>query len=113
LKAHDQTIKDDPGRVSQVLKWLLLVIELGLLCVLCLVVFLVPAPPYPGKAPEEVGLALLASLTALLCGALFVRNSKEAKRSFVSVLLTPPCVICLCVLGVVIVPITLGFFRSR
>ena len=113
MKAHRQTIKDHLGGVSQVLKWLLFGVELVLLSVLCLVVFLVPAPPYPGKAPQEVGVALLASLTAFLCGALFVRNSKTATWSLVRVLLTPPCVICLCVLGVVIFPITVGFLRSK
>lgn len=95
-----------------VMKWLLFAVEAALLVLLCLVVFLVPVPPFPGKAPQELGVALLSLVTALLCGTLFARASRKA-ASVISVLLTPPCVICACVLFVVAVPITMGFLRAR
>ena len=89
-------------------KWSLLGIELLFLGVLCLVVFLVPAPPYPRKTPHEIILALLSAATALLCGKIFVRDSGRANSSFANVLSTPPCVVCFVVLGAVVIPITIG-----
>jgi hypothetical protein len=97
----------------QFLKWGALVVEIFLLCLLLIVTFLVPVPPFPhGKVPQEALLVGLSAVVSLAAGALFLK-SKQPTMSLVDLISSPPCVMGATVIAIVVVPIVIGFLRGR
>ena len=114
MALHASVQNHHVGVGYQVLKWSAFGVELLLLCVLLVVTFLVPVPPFQyGKTPQEVLLVALSAAVSLAVGALFLRGSKSSTMSLVNLISSPPCVIGLTVIAIVIVPMVIGFLRSR
>lgn len=98
----------------QVLKWTAFSIELLILCVLLVITFLVPVPSFQyGKTPQEALLVALSAAVSLGVGALFLRGSKSSTMSLVNLISSPPCVVGETVIAIVVVPMVIGFLRSR
>ena len=97
----------------RILKWTLFVIELILLGVLLLVTFLVPIPPFRfGKLPQEAILVVLSAAIAISSGVLMTKTSKHQKLSFGNLIGTPPCVIEMTVVALVIIPMVVGLLNG-
>ena len=113
MDVHASTQSDHASVAYQILKWSVFVIELLLLCVLLMVTFLVPVPPSPyGKVPQEALLVGLSAIVSIATGALFLRR-KQPSMSLARLLVTPPCVVGMTVIAIVVVPIAIGFMRGR
>lgn len=97
------------GFGHKVLKWSLFIIELSVLCVLLIVAFLVPVPPFRwGKVPQEALLILLSMLAAISAGLLFVRDTPSSKVSVARVVSSPPFVVSITVIAIVLIPLVIG-----
>ena len=104
----------NPPRLSRLLKWTAFIVELLLLCVLLIVTFMVPVPPFQyGKTPQEALLIALSALVSAVTGALFLRGSKGSTMSLVNLISSPPCVVGMTVIAIAVVPTVIGFLRSR
>jgi hypothetical protein len=88
------------GYGYQFAKWMLFVVEVGLLCLLLIIAFLVPVMPgHPwAKIPQDALLAGLSAIVSLLSGILFVKSSGKS-ISFASLISTPPCTVGVTVVG--------------
>lgn len=103
------------GLGYQILKWTTFVVQLGLLFMLLLITFLVPVVPgVPrGKVPEEAFFVLLSAVATAIAGTIFLRGSRNSAMSLVNLISTPPCVVGITVITIVIVPILIGFLTGR
>lgn len=99
----------------QVLKWTVFSVELLLLGLLLIITFLVPViPGIPrGKLPDIALFALLSAASALTAGALFLKGSKRSAMSLANLISTPPCIVGITVITIVVIPIFIGFLRGR
>ena len=113
MDTHTENQNSHVGVAYTILKWTVFSAELVLLSVLLMVTFLVPVPPFPlGKLPQESFLVLLSAAAAFSTGVLFLRSTKS-KLAFRSLIGTPPCVIGITVIAIVVIPIAVGLSRGR
>ncbi len=113
MSVHASVQNHQAGVAYQVLKWTLFGVEVLTLCVLLVVTFLVPVPPFQyGKTPQEALLVVLSAAVSLAVGALFLRG-KGSTMSLANLISSPPCVMGLTVIAIVVVPMVIGFLRSR
>jgi len=93
----------------QVIKWSVFAVELVLLCLLLMVAFLVPVPPFRwGKLPQETLIVMLSVIAAAVAGTLFLRGRESSTISLKNIVSTPPCVVAITVITIVIVPLLIG-----
>ena len=105
---HEQS--STPPRFSSLLKWAAFVVQVLVLCMLLIITFMGPPTPFKYRLYPQIAILIgLSVLVSAATGALFLRGSKSSTMSLANLISSPPCVVGMTVIAIVVVPVVIGF----